>query len=148
MMKKLIIASIIIALLVIIGYGIFNQEEKTSNEKESREMKDILITIDGKDYNFELENNETTKKLLELLPLKMDMEELNGNEYYYYMDSSLPAKDVNPGNIKTGDVYLYNDNCLVIFYKDFKTSYRYTKIGHIDDLILDEMDSIEVNIEE
>ena len=29
---------------------------------------------------------------------------------------------------------IYEDNCLVIFYKSFKTDYEYTKIGHIDNL--------------
>lgn len=29
---------------------------------------------------------------------------------------------------------LYGNNCLVVFYKSFNTSYSYTKIGHIDNL--------------
>jgi hypothetical protein len=29
---------------------------------------------------------------------------------------------------------LYGNNCLVIFYKSFDTSYQYTKIGHIENL--------------
>ena len=27
---------------------------------------------------------------------------------------------------------LYGNNCLVVFYKSFETSYSYTKIGHIE----------------
>ena len=29
---------------------------------------------------------------------------------------------------------LYNDNCIVLFYKSFDTEYSYTKLGHIDNL--------------
>jgi hypothetical protein len=29
---------------------------------------------------------------------------------------------------------LYGNNCLVVFYKSFDTSYSYTKIGHIESL--------------
>ena len=62
------------------------------------------------------------------------MNELNGNEKYVYMDKSLTTNSFNPKQIKKGDVMLYGDNCLVIFYKSFETSYSYTKIGHIDNL--------------
>lgn len=34
--------------------------------------------------------------------------------------------------IKSGDIMLYSNNCLVFFYKSFDTSYSYTKIGHIE----------------
>ena len=36
--------------------------------------------------------------------------------------------------INVGDVMLYGNNCLVVFYKSFDTSYSYTKIGHINNL--------------
>ena len=62
------------------------------------------------------------------------MDELNGNEKYVYLDNSLPINLSNPKHINAGDVYLYQDNCLVIFYKSFDTSYSYTKKGHINNL--------------
>ena len=62
------------------------------------------------------------------------MNELNGNEKYVYLDNKLPTSPYNPKRINAGDVMLYGNNCLVIFYKSFDTSYSYTKIGHIDNL--------------
>ena len=90
--------------------------------------------INGKEYRINLENNETTKAFINLLPLEITMNELNGNEKYIYLDSTLPTNSINPEHINKGDVMLYGNNCLVIFYQSFNTSYSYTKIGHIDNL--------------
>ena len=61
------------------------------------------------------------------------MSELNGNEKYFYLPEALPAAPVRPGTILSGDLMLYGNNCLVLFYKTFPASYSYTKIGSIDD---------------
>jgi hypothetical protein len=61
------------------------------------------------------------------------MVELNGNEKYVDLPSNLPANASNPGTIQNGDLMLYGANTLVLFYKSFSTSYRYTKLGRIDD---------------
>ena len=81
-----------------------------------------------------MEDNETVKEFLKLLPQEFNMEELNGNEKYIYMNYSLPTNSTNPKHITTGDIMLYGNNCLVIFYKSFDTNYSYTKIGHIDNI--------------
>ena len=61
------------------------------------------------------------------------------------------ALDIDPNFfmawINKGDVYLYNNNCLVIFYKSFTTSYSYTYIGHINDLADLDNNSVLVKIE-
>ena len=112
-----------------------NQQESNNESNNSNEViKSVKIIINEKQYVINLEDNETTKELINHLPLNLNMSELNGNEKYVYLDFNLPTNSENPKRINTGDVMLYGDNCLVIFYKTFDTSYSYTKIGHIDDL--------------
>ena len=74
------------------------------------------------------------KELIKILPQELTMDELNGNEKYAYLNDELPTNTYNPKHINAGDVMLYGNNCLVIFYKSFDTPYNYTKIGHIDNL--------------
>ena len=94
--------------------------------------KNVSLQVNGKTFKITLEENETTEELTKGLPLKMIMNELNGNEKYYDLNTMLPSNPTKVEEIKTGDVMLYNDNCLVIFYKDFKTTYSYTRIGKIE----------------
>ena len=62
------------------------------------------------------------------------MNELNGNEKYVYLSSPLPTSPNVPKIIEKGDVMLFGDDCIVIFYESFKTNYSYTKIGSIENL--------------
>ena len=90
--------------------------------------------VNEKEYIINLEDNETVDNFIKILPKEFNMKELNGNEKYIYLDSKLPTNETKPKRIEAGDIMLYEDNCLVIFYKSFDTSYSYTKIGHIDNL--------------
>lgn len=109
-------------------------EEITNNENIERgeDSMELNIKIGDKNFTATLEDNETTRSLLEKLPLTINMSELHGNEKYYYFDENLPTNSQSIRNINTGDLMLYGSNCLVIFYESFSTSYSYTKIGHID----------------
>ena len=53
--------------------------------------------------------------------------------FYYYLDTSLPSAPEKVGHISEGDIMLYGDSCLVVFYESLDTKYTHTKIGHIDD---------------
>ena len=129
-MKRIILFLIVIS-IVITGC---QKKEQVKKEEIKDSMKEVMITINNKEYELELEDNETVKDFLKLLPLSVSMSELNGNEKFIYLDQSLSTNPTNPKNITQGDVMLFGDNCLVIFYKSFETSYSYTKIGHINDL--------------
>jgi hypothetical protein len=67
-----------------------------------------------------------------MLPLTVEMTELNGNEKYFHFSTKLPSDASNPGTIRAGDLMLWGDNSLVLFYKTFPTSYSYTKLGRIE----------------
>jgi hypothetical protein len=125
-----------------------NQQESNNESNNSNEViKSVKAIIKGKEYKIDLENNETANSFVGLLPQELNMKELNGNEKYIYLDTTLPTNSSNPKRINAGDVMLYGDNCLVIFYKSFDTSYSYTKIGHIDNLPNLGNDSILVKFE-
>ncbi len=114
-----------------------NQEDNIKNNKSSnikKEINTMKVIINKKEYIINLEDNETVKSFISSLPQELEMSELNGNEKYTYLNKSLPTDSKNPKKINKGDVMLYGNNCLVIFYKSFNTSYSYTKIGHIDNL--------------
>ena len=96
-------------------------------------MLKIEIIVGDKTFSATLYDNAAAKSLMDMLPLTLDMSELNGNEKYYYLDTSLPTNASRPSGIKTGDIMLYGNSCLVLFYESFSTSYSYTPIGHIDD---------------
>lgn len=101
-------------------------------EKMNKEKLTLYLMIGEIKFSATLENNETTKELLQRLPLEIEMKELNGNEKYYYFDERLPRNASLVNKINVGDIMLFGDNCLVIFYQSFATSYSYTKLGKID----------------
>ena len=147
-MKERILVSIliIVSIFIIPGCDSKNNDNKINNnvnskketkEKESNSnevINSVKVTINGKQYKIQLEDNETAESFVNLLPQEFNMSELNGNEKYIYLDTTLPTNSSNPKHINSGDVMLYGNNCLVIFYKSFDTSYSYTIIGHIDNL--------------
>jgi hypothetical protein len=75
----------------------------------------------------------TASPLVNLLPVTLEMAELNGNEKHGRLPRSLPIDAARPGTIRTGDVLLYGNDTLVVFYQTFQSSYSYTRIGRIED---------------
>ena len=135
-----------IILLIIILFVGGCRSEMTNNYKNDdfSSIVNIKVIINNHEYVLMAENNNTVHEFVKLLPQKYIMNELNGNEKYVYMNNNLPTNSISPKNIRRGDVMLYGNNCLVIFYQDFTTNYQYTRIGHIDELPVLNSDSISV----
>ena len=116
-----------------ISNSLANQSNANFDNKViSNKMK---ISIGSNTFTATLYENETTKALKAMLPITLNMSELNGNEKYFHLSTDLPTNTTNPEIIHEGDLMLWGTNSLVLFYKTFSTSYKYTKIGHIDNAL-------------
>lgn len=91
----------------------------------------LRLTAGSVSFTITLENNAAAKAFKALLPITVNMSEMNSNEKYYYLPESLPTATSNPGTIRTGDLVLYGSSCVVLFYKTFSTSYNYTYLGRM-----------------
>ncbi len=131
MKKRLIGLCFLLLVVLITGCNNIKKEEIKIDEKGTKNVK---VIIKNKEYILNLESSETAKEIYNLFPLELSMSELNGNEKYAYLDKTVKTSPKNIKEIHKGDVMLYGNNCLVIFYKTFQTTYQYTKIGTIKDL--------------
>lgn len=121
LLKKYIAVPLIIALVLAAVPARSDVQAKTK----------YTLKINGTSVGFKLYKNKTAKAFKKKLPLSATMSKLNGNEIYYYADFKLPTKAKKVGKIKKGDIMLYGNDCIVIFYKSFSTPYSYTKIGRV-----------------
>ncbi len=95
--------------------------------------KQIKIKISSNTFRATLEDNATADAFKALLPMTVDMSELNGNEKLYRLPANLPVNASNPRTIRSGDLMLYGSRTVVLFYKTFPTSYEYTRLGRVQD---------------
>ena len=105
-----------------------------NNMNNQNEEIKISLVVNNRNFSATLENNETTNELINMFPLTLNMSDLNSNEKYNYLETSLTTNSTNPRRINAGDIKLYGDNCLVVFYESFNTSYSYTNLGKIDNV--------------
>lgn len=114
--------------------NINDDHESTQTSQKGNEHMKITMSVNEQEFVIALENNETTQALWQQLPLTMTMKDLNANEKYFYMNNHLPTDEKNIGHIEAGDVMLFGNNCLVVFYESFSTTYHYTRLGKIEDV--------------
>lgn len=108
-----------------------SDDNSNGNEEGERDMK-LIMTVGTATFTATLADNETAKAFKAMLPMTINMRDVNSNEKFFTLPQNLPNVAVNPGTIHSGDLMLYGASGLVLFYKTFSTSYSYTRIGSID----------------
>ena len=132
--SKILLITLIICLLL--AFAACPDNNPTDGEPNGGDGEGISmkVTVGSKEFTATLYDTAAAKAFAEMLPLTINMTELNGNEKYHNLSTTLPTKSENVGKINAGDIMLWGNNCIVLFYKNFSTSYSYTKIGKLDDV--------------
>lgn len=97
-----------------------------------KECDKMYMRINQHIFEVHLYDNPTVQALKTYLPMSVTMKDLHQNEKYHYFNQSLPTQIEDIDYIHTGELMLFETNCLVLFYDDFSTNYAYTKIGYIE----------------
>ena len=109
------------------------QEDVRRKQEEDIEMK---MNVQIGDYTFAatLEDNAAVDAFAEMMKeesIVIQMRDYSGFEKVGSLGRDLPSSDIQMVT-KAGDIVLYNGNQIVMFYGS--NSWRYTRIGKIDDL--------------
>jgi hypothetical protein len=123
-------AGILAAIGAVLAVSDASAQTSTATERSNQ----IKLKIGSNNFIATLEDNATTRAFRALLPMTVNMTELNGNEKYFRFSNALPTSASNPGKIQSGDLMVYGSTTLVLFYKSFPTSYDYTRLGRIKDV--------------
>ena len=99
----------------------------------------IKISFNSKEFTADLENNSTSKGLLDLLkngPISLNFSDYASQEVSAKLPKNLPNTDKYL-TAKPGDICVYTSNTLVFFYSD--VSWSLSKVGKINGITKNEI---------
>ena len=99
---------------------------------QSAEQPRIVMTAGTSRFTVALDDSAAAAAFARMLPVTFEMSDLNRNEKKVRLPRGLPTRVVRPGTIRAGDVMLWGDDTLVVFYETFESPYSYTRIGRIE----------------
>lgn len=101
---------------------------------ETERINRMKVQIDGHTFYAALENNDATAELVQMMknqPIVISMSDYSGFEKVGSLGTTLSGSN-SQMTTQAGDIVLYNNSQIVIFYGS--NSWSYTKLGHVDDL--------------
>lgn len=151
-MKKSIIVGIIIVILIVAGIIFFSNRDNKRNSERIEKQEDnqmeintiesensnisakIRLSFNNEEVYVRMENNETARDFLNLLPLEAEFQEYSGTEKITYLPRKLNTSDASPGiDPGVGDFTYYAPwGNIEIFYNDFSYSNSLVKLGTIE----------------
>jgi len=111
-----------------------NAQREMKESKEVGKLADINVNIAGTLYTAVIDSNKAAESFLTHLPLDIEMTDLNNNSKRGYTYFKLATEAKKLGKVEVGDLLISGDSYVIIVTKTFKTSDKFTKIGHIENL--------------
>lgn len=108
----------------------------TSSHQRKQTEEDhrmVIAKVGDREFQISLEDNQASREFLDLLPMTIEMAHVNGNEVYYDLGKPFTTSHRPAGQIQVGDLKIWEEAGLVLFYKDFSSSYSYTDLGQVMD---------------
>lgn len=106
----------------------------TTAATTSPQVSKMQIEVNGQTFSAALDSTDAAHDFASRLPMTLDMDEFGGNEKSHFVDYAYPTVGggiVSP--IEAGDVMLYQNNCIVLFYGTHdNTEYSYVPLAKID----------------
>ncbi len=112
---------------------------ETPTENDGEEVTETYLTINGNKVKVTLEDNSSTRALLEILKkgdIVYTANDYGGFEKVGALGHTLPNSDTEL-TTQAGDVILYSSNQIVLFYGS--NSWSYTRLGRIENYSVSEL---------
>ena len=93
----------------------------------------MKVTIGNKTFKATLDDNPAAAKLRAMLPLTLDMSELNGNEKHFPPIDAAPDRCHGPRDDPERRPDALGGRYAGALLQGFRTTYSYTRLGRIDD---------------
>ena len=127
---------IIVFFVFFINYNV-QKDQALKEEQEAKEVgkiDDLKLSLGGNVYVIKCESTKAVQNFVDNLPLSIEFNDLankgkSGNVYFKLLSEPKTIKKA-----LVGDVLLEGNSTIIIVDKSFKTSDKYTKIGHIDNI--------------
>lgn len=95
----------------------------------------VNIQVGSKHFTATLHDNESARAILKEMPFTLKMDDFASQEKVARLPFALPsASTQTPATIRAGDIYLWSNDNLVLFYTTFSNSYSYVPVGYIEDV--------------
>lgn len=121
-------------LSAVFGYSAASPVTEHSPESEVAILTKIQITVGAEKVTATIEDNQTSRDFVALLPLTLEMEDFHGTEKISDLPGRLSTEGAPTGYAPTeGDITYYAPwGNLAIFYRDFSHSKGLIRLGQLD----------------